>query len=167
MRSFILGVSALVSASALVFACSSSSSGGGTTPVDSGVSTTRPDAATSGTDSGGGGDDGGSMDPQINGCTTYVDHTADQEVDLQWDFGINQKADHCSKIKKGASVKWTGDFNAHPLDAHNGDANNPIAGAGANADGGASVTITFSNTGTFGYWCDIHMTAMQGAIIVE
>jgi plastocyanin len=107
------------------------------------------------------------MDPQLNGCTTYVDHTADKEVDLQWDFGIGQKPDHCSKIKAGSAVKWTGIFASHPLDAHGGDTPNPIANAGANADGGASVTITFPTAGTFGYWCDVHMTAMQGAIIVE
>jgi plastocyanin len=105
--------------------------------------------------------------PPLNGCTTYVDHTADKEVDLQWDFGIAQRPDHCSQIKVGSVVKWTGDFGTHPLDALGGDTPNPIAGAfmDAGGTGTTSIFIAFPNAGKFGYHCDVHAT-MLGAIEV-
>jgi plastocyanin len=160
MRSILVSLSIALSASGLALACSSSSSPTTEPGVDSGISTTRPDAATNNTT------DSGPAEPMQNGCTTYVDHTADPEVTLQWDFGISQKPDHCSMIKVGGKVTWMGDLGTHPVDAHGGDTPNPIAGAGPNSDGGSSVTVTFPNAGIYGYWCDVHMTAMQGAIYV-
>jgi plastocyanin len=167
---FVLVSAATVAAFA---ACSSSSSSPTTTGTDSGA-TTKPatddsgatqgtDAGTGGGDSGTGAGDSGSSEPAINGCTTYVDHTAGTEVDLTWDFTINSQPDHCSKIKLGTTVKWTGDFTTHPLEALNGDPANPINSAAAS---GGAATITFPVSGAYGYDCAAHKTAMQGAIIV-
>jgi plastocyanin len=153
-------LAALVACAAPICACSndngtppSERDGGERTFPESDGSIVVSDATTSAMDAG----------PPLNGCTTYVDHTTDKEVDLQWDFGIAQRADHCSKIKVGSVVKWTGDFNTHPLDAFGGDTPNPIANAFA--DAGASVLITFPTAGTFGYHCDVH-ASMLGAIEV-
>jgi plastocyanin len=133
--------------------------------TDSGLTNTgsfvQADAGTA-TDAG---EDGSPMDagPGVNGCTTYVDHTADAVVNLVWDFPIASAPDHCSKIKVGAAVKWTGNFGTHPLEAFNGDANNPISSN--DADGGPDVTITFPAAGAFGYNCAVH-ASMFGAVLV-
>jgi hypothetical protein len=131
--------------------------GGDGGEVESGV---EASAGDSGVDAG---------PPPIGGCTTFVDHTADLEVDLPWALGTIEAApDHCSMIKAGSVVKWTGSFTTHPLDAHGGDTPNPIAGAymDAGGAGGSDVLIAFPDPGTFGYYCDVHLTAMQGAIKV-
>jgi plastocyanin len=149
-----------------IAACSSSSSTTTPSGTDSGVNThpaTDDSGASTDTDSGSTSNtDSGTVDA-LNGCTTYVDHTADAVVNLAWDFPITSSPDHCSKIKVGAKVKWTGNFGKHPLDPFNGDANNPISSAAA--DGGPDVTITFPAAGSFGYHCGVH-ASMLGAIMV-
>jgi plastocyanin len=98
----------------------------------------------------------------IGGCTTFVDHTADPTVALTWGFSITSQADHCSKIKVGSKVTWTGDFGTHPLASKDGDSGNPITSSGVN---GGSVEIDFPTAGTFGYTCTVH-SQMIGAIEV-
>ncbi len=159
----------LVSASAIALgaACSSSSTTVNNTGTDSGVNThpaTDDSGAGGDTDSGGGDLDSGAIaDGGFNGCATYVDNTAKAEVDLVWDTSVANLPDHCSKIKVGNTVKFTGSFTSHPLVNFGGDTPNPIAGSGT-PDGG-SVTITFTTPGTFGYHCDNH-SIMIGAFVV-
>jgi plastocyanin len=99
----------------------------------------------------------GGTNSSPGGCTTFVDHTADAEVNLTWDFSITSQADHCSKIKIGSKVKWTGSFTTHPLA---GDG--PI---GTPSGSGGSAEITFPAAGTFAYHCNVH-SSMVGAIEV-
>jgi plastocyanin len=99
---------------------------------------------------------GGTTDSP-GGCTTFVDHTADAEVDLTWDFSITSQADHCSKIKIGSKVKWTGSFTTHPL-AGDGPIGMPNGSSG-------SAEVTFPAAGTFAYHCNVH-SSMVGAIEV-
>lgn len=104
----------------------------------------------------------------INGCTAYVDRTADDaDREIEWKVITPKPAEWCMKIKAGQSVVWratdAGGFNTHPLDPHNGDTGNPINAAGT----GDVTSHTFpEGNKTFGFWCTIHTTLMQGAIYV-
>ena len=130
------------------------------TPPDGGSA--RPDGGTARPDGGTGGPDAAAA---LNGCTTYVDHTAGNVLTLAWDFPIASDPNRCSKIKAGAKVTWTGGattFTTHPLAALGGTTPTPIAGK-TGTD--ASYTVTFPAAGTFGYVCTNHSN-MKGAILV-
>jgi hypothetical protein len=99
----------------------------------------------------------GGTDSSPGGCTSFVDHTADAEVSLTWDFSITSQADHCSKIKANSKVKWTGNFTTHPL-AGDGPIGTPNGSSG-------SAEVTFPAAGTFAYHCNVH-SQMVGAIQV-
>lgn len=121
-------------------------------------------AGTGGTTGTGGGS------TKVNGCdpTTAADHTADATTAVVFGGTTGLKyAPACIKIKKGHSVKWTGDFTAHPLSGGlDGakDAASPIT----EATTGMSQTITFPATGTFGFFCEVHFSSgMEGAVFVE
>jgi plastocyanin len=166
MRSLLFTLFSVATVSCLAYGCSSSSSGGGTTTgTDSGTVTGKDGGTGTGTDSGGGGsDDAGPA--ALNGCTSYADQTAGTEVDLTWGFTITTDPNHCSKIKAGTKVKWTGDFGTHPLGDFGGDTPNPIATTTVDDAGtSTSITVTFPNAGTFGYHCMVH-ASMMGAIEV-
>lgn len=118
--------------------------GTGTTTSTS-TSTATPDASTT------------SNPPALNGCTTYVDRTADTASrDITWGFSVASTPEACMKIKVGQTVTWKGDHTLHPLGAKGGDASNPIKEA---------ETITFAAAGSFGFVCTAHST-MTGAIVV-
>ena len=137
-------------AAALALGCSSSStSGGGGTDAGTGS-----DAAN---------DTGVAVDSGavLNGCTTFVDHTAAADArSLTWSLSISSSPDRCMKIKVGQSVTWNGSFTTHPLHDDGGDSPNPIS-----ASTSPTGPIAFAAAGTFGYICGVH-ASMNGAILV-
>lgn len=112
----------------------------------------------------------GSAPAAVNGCTSYVDMTADSAArTIKWDFSIASDTNRCMKVKVGQSVTFNGNFTAHPLVELGGDSPNPFSGAKALLkDAGLAsehTPITFATAGTFGYKCSIH-ASMTGAIVV-
>lgn len=106
----------------------------------------------------------------VNGCTSYVDLTADGAArSIKWDFSIANDPNRCMKVKVGQSVTFTGNFTTHPLVELGGDSPNPFSGAkGLLKDAGQAgenTPVTFPTAGTFGYKCAIH-ASMTGAIVV-
>ena len=107
----------------------------------------------------------------INDCTlmSALDRTelADQRV---VDFGGTLYTPKSMKIHVGQSVTWSGDFGFHPLrpglivnGVRTAQANNPIPPT----SNGASVRVTFTTAGQYGYYCDNHWdVGMRGAIFV-
>ena len=152
-----LPIASLLVSLALVACSSSTTTGDGGT--DSGTDSTSPPPppppppppGDSGTDAP------VTPDPPLNGCTTYVDLTADAaKREIPWDFPVTSAPEHCMKIKVGQTVKWNGNRNTHPLAASGGDSPNPITDAD---------TVTFPKAGVFGYICSAHPN-MKGAIVV-
>ncbi len=98
----------------------------------------------------------------LNGCETFVDHTADAAVNIEWTRPLDD-ANKCSKIKAGTVVTWTGSFSAHPLNSKGGTSPTPIAlfsdGAAANH------AVTFDAVGDYGFICTKH-SDMTGVIQV-
>ena len=121
--------------------------------TDSGSDATASD---SGTDSGG---DAG----LVNGCTTFVDMTADGGV-ITGPNGPqpSQYQPNCVHIKTGQSVTWNSKFSNHPLQPSGGTTPTPITLTNT----GTTVTFSFPNAGTFGYHCQVHPGMMFGAVEV-
>lgn len=146
---------------ALGTACSSdstttdggTSSTGTTTSTSTGTSTatgttTTPTGTTTGTTPPG---------PALNGCTNYVDKTADAASrEITWGFSVSSTPEACMKIKVGQTVTWNGNLGTHPIGTKGGDSPSPITNA---------ATAKFDKAGTFGYVCTAHAN-MQGAIVV-
>lgn len=61
------------------------------------------------------------------------------------------------QVRTGQTVRWEGNFTAHPLNASEGDAPNPIA-----SHAGSGV-VTFPQPGIYGFKCAFHFE-MAGAI---
>jgi hypothetical protein len=162
-------ISILAAFSLLALACSSdettSTTDAGTT-ADTGALPT--DAGTP-TDSGTPSDSGSSVDasppvdaatpngPAINGCTQYVDRTADAASrTLVWSFSIANAPERCMIVKAGQTVTFQGDLAIHPLAAKGGDAPSPITNV---------ASVKFANAGSFGYVCTNH-PSMTGVVYV-
>jgi len=139
-------------ASLLGTGCSSDSTtgDGGTSSTSTSTSTgTTPTATSTGTAPTG---------PELNGCKTYTDRTADAaKREITWGFSVSSTPEACMKIKAGQSVTWTGDLGLHPLGPKGGDATTPITNTN---------TVQFDKAGTFGFVCTAH-DKMQGVILVE
>jgi plastocyanin len=171
MRSLLFTLFSVATVSFL--ACSSSSTTSTPTDaggVDTGV-TTNPVDAGGGTDADNNQDTGPAP---LNGCAMFTDNTANTNTDIVWGFSVTSDANHCSRIKAGTTVTWTGDFVTHPLVAFGGDTPSPLPAdqnatpgdVDASTDGGSpTITITFPTAGTFGYHCFVH-ASMLGAIEV-
>lgn len=187
-------------ASMSFFACSSDSTSSpskdaGVTDgegVDTGAFTTRPDAASddsgSVADTGTSQDTGTGTDGAVPACTAdfagcveadagvdggaaqFVDNgAADAMIDFGGSVGLAYSP-KCLKIKAGQKVMWMGDFSFHPLSPA---ACNPSGGDTIPAtSSGTSTTVTFTKTGTYGYYCQVHgapggsASAMNGVIVV-
>jgi plastocyanin len=109
--------------------------------------------------------------PGGGSCITWVDHTNDADVRLTWDLTIRMNPDRCTIIRAGSTVRWSGNFDVHPLEPFGGDVPNPIPNSvGADSglpDGGApTIVVAFPEAGTFGYNCENHPAIMSGAITV-
>jgi plastocyanin len=105
----------------------------------------------------------------VNGCdpATAEDHTADSSVTIMFPVGGLKYSPACIKIAKGSSVTFSGSFMNHPLSGGTSgtpDASSPIT----HTMTGTSADFTFSEAGTFPYYCDFHFSSgMEGAIFVE
>ena len=114
--------------------------------------------------------DGGTANPDaaaaLNGCATYVDHTANSTFVLSWDAPLNMDANRCSKVKVGTKVIFLGVPSVFsvkdPIAARGGDTPTPIAGYdGPDSD----YTVTFPTAGTFGFGSTTH-APQTGVILV-
>jgi len=132
-----------------------------------GSSDTGGDDTTTSTSSGTGGGTQGT-----NGCVDSMaeDHTAEQSVTITStpSFTYTPK---CIVIHTGTSVTFNSAFATHPLvggtlegGTKMPDASSPIKPQTT----GTSATFMFPNTGTFGYYCNVHaISGMTGAIFVK
>jgi plastocyanin len=105
----------------------------------------------------------------LNGCTlaTATDFTAvaNRTVEM-FDDAYTPK---CIRITVGQDVTWNGDLSAHPLapgrltgGGIQPQAGNPIPPT----NDGASVTVAFTATGEWAFYCPIHLPGMTGAVFV-
>jgi plastocyanin len=148
----------------LAWACSDSTTSP-STPADAGTT-----SSSSGSSSGAPVDSGADTGGALNGCTTFVDRTADDaERNLKWDLDIAQAPARCMKIKVGQSLKLSADgsftpadLGAHPVEALGGDEPSPFTDPGVDAAG----NVVFDKAGSFGFGCEVHGTAMTGVILV-
>jgi plastocyanin len=129
-----------------------------------------------GSGSGGGngnGGAGGGAPQDVNGCSASgaKDETASSNVTVTFGSSLTYSP-ACIKIKKGSKVTFSGDFTLHPLQAGtvdtsemmHPDASSPIK----ETNTGMSKAFTFSDSGTFGYYCENHFSVgMKGAVVVE
>jgi hypothetical protein len=110
-------------------------------------------------------DAGTSTAPQVNGCTDYIDYTDPSMAGMTptvqpWMEPLTPTKNGCLKVKAGTSVTWSPKPSpGHPLVPHPADPNSPIKSDNAE-------TVSFPCAGTFGFWCNNHMTEMQGVIWV-
>jgi plastocyanin len=138
--------------------------GGSTGHAGSGGST---GTAGSGGSSVGGAGGGSASFTSVQPCPNMSDYTAGTTISFA-NFAYSPK---CLKVTKGASVTFSGDFTMHPLrpSAKRGiTSGNPITATST----GTSMSFTFSNSGVYAYFCNIHGpaddgTGMEGAIWVE
>src|SRR5688500_14466950 len=156
-----LVVAVVLSLASFALACSDST----TSP------STATDAGSSSSSSGSTSQDSGADTgpAALNGCTTFVDHTADDATrNLKWDLGVPQAPERCMKIKVGQSVKLSqdgaftpADLGTHPPKALGGDTPSPFTDPGVDAAG----NILFDQAGTFGFGCSVH-ASMRGVLLV-
>lgn len=114
-------------------------------------------------------DGGVNPGPGTNGCTTFVDRTAeDARRVIRWSTLLPTTAERCLKIRKGQAVTFSrekedagADFRMHPLMASGGDSPTPIPSGLVAATG----QIEFPDAGTFGFACAKHPN-VTGAILV-
>jgi plastocyanin len=104
---------------------------------------------------------------EINGCTaaSFMDATGglDQRTLIWGPASLFDPLKKCIKVKVGQTVRWAGDFTAHPLVQDEGTTPTPIAGKSGGGVG--SYDVEFTAVGTFGYLCTEH-GSMTGAIYV-
>ena len=99
----------------------------------------------------------------LNGCTTFIDQTADTAArTIDW---VRSVGTVCYRIKKGQTMTWNPkdtSFSAHPLRLDAGSMGSPIVNQ---STGSTPFGATFAATGTFGFSCGFHPD-MMGAISV-
>ncbi len=106
----------------------------------------------------------------VNGCT------GDSAMDLSGSTAVTitdisawvVPHSACIIVSQGTAVTWQGDFDTHPLVGGTSpatDPTSPITQAGSTS-GTADATITFSATGAFPYFCDVHTNTMLGVVYV-
>ena len=106
----------------------------------------------------------------INGCegSSADDETGSTAVTITNSSAWEVPHSACIIVSQGTAVTWKGDFDEHPLVGGVSPATapgSPITQAGSTS-GTADATITFSATGRFPYFCDVHQTNMLGVVYV-
>lgn len=104
----------------------------------------------------------------VNGCTRTgaTDLTAAGATRTIEEQGIAYMP-KCIRIKAGQSVTWNADFASHPLSSGT-PAGGPQAGSPiTTTTAGSTKSFTFPAAGVFGFYCQVHVTAMMGAVYVE
>lgn len=96
----------------------------------------------------------------VNGCTTFEDHTGGPFTITFTDFAYTPR---CTKVSVGQPITFSGDFTFHPLSETCG----PVD-AIPRKTSGSTETVTFTTAGTYGFQCDRHHATndMVGAIQV-
>jgi plastocyanin len=100
----------------------------------------------------------------LQGCglSDFVDHTADVGPVAVTPWDTSSSVPRCIKIKTGQTVTWASST-MHPLIAQgNGTTPSPIPSTPMST----AASIVFPNVGSYGFWCDVHMSIMEGAILV-
>lgn len=173
-----------------LYACSSDDDGGTDVEPDGGVADAGPkdsgsppvedsgsDASLPGTD-GGEGDAGEDASEEIPiRCTQAEfdqaasvpnggDYTGQLSVEISFptDAQPAQYTNRCIKVKFGTEVTFKGNFEAHPLEPAGGNTPTPIPTTPSVPNG--ILTVKMTNTGTFGFQCQVHPSMMFGAIQV-
>jgi len=107
---------------------------------------------------------------EVNGCVaaSAVDLRAETAVTITDIDAWEVPHSACIIVSQGTAVTWQGNFDTHPLVGGTSpltDLGSPITQAGS-ASGTDDATITFSATGPFPYFCDVHQTNMLGVVYV-
>jgi plastocyanin len=178
-RATLLGLFAVLSATASLTACGGDTTGSTSTGAGGGsggsttTSTTSTTATTTATSSASG--TGGSGPTLINGCdlAKLEDHTMDATVEIKFGDAIGLLySPPCIKVKSGTKVTFTGNLDIHPLAggevivgmAASPDPASPIK----NTITGATVSFTIASAGSYPYFCTEHYSAgMKGLVVAE
>jgi len=127
-------------------------------------------AGDGGSPPAGGGDEGGAPAGLVNGCdlASAEDQTDVAMVDIDWK---NPLGVTCIRVAAGTTVNWNvtapSTFGAHPLaggESNSGSEAGPITSSDQT---GATASVTFATAGDFPFFCEIHLSTMQGVIYVE
>ena len=107
---------------------------------------------------------------EINGCmgTSARDETGSATVTITDISAWEVPHSACIIVSQGTAVTWQGNFDEHPLVGGTSplmDPGSPVTQAGSTS-GTDDATITFSATGVFPYFCDMHATTMLGVVYV-
>lgn len=107
----------------------------------------------------------------VNGCTEAeaVDMTGMASVTVTDIAAWVVVHSACVRVSANTEVTWQGDFTIHPLAGGatpNRDDASPISMLNANS-GTADASVTLDTPGAYPYFCEIHLTTMQGVIYVE
>ena len=126
-----------------------------------GEASTQAGAGSDAAGQAGAGDSPVDAIPDFNGCTAsdYEDQSAADALRI---IGIATQGltftPPCLTIKAGQTVRWEGSLSAHPIAPGNPD--DPEAGSAENpileTSSGQSVEFTFTDAGTFPYYCELH-----------
>ena len=98
---------------------------------------------------------------------TADDQTGSATVDIDWKLSTQE----CIRVSVGTVVNWNvtapSTFASHPLaggDVNDGSDPGPITDSDQT---GATASVTFETAGEFPFFCEIHLSSMQGVIYVE
>jgi hypothetical protein len=121
--------------------------------------------ALGGCGSSGTGSNGAAANGLTNGCDAAMatDMTNQSTVTLTWSLPHHE----CILIRKGTTVKWSGNFQAHPLVGGITPDQDPASPITAATPANGEVSVTFANAGEFPYFCVVHTSQMEGVVYVE
>jgi plastocyanin len=107
---------------------------------------------------------------EVNDCDAAraVDRRGETAVTITAISAWDDPHGACIVVSPGTEVTWKGNFDDHPLvggESPATDPGSPITQAGSTS-GTADATITFSATGLFPYFCDLHRMTMLGVVAV-
>ncbi len=110
----------------------------------------------------------------LNGCTyaTAIDLTATAMPTINFPGATLMYSPACIRIHAGQTVTFDADsgstFANHPLRPGDGATRTTQTGTPiTNVDTGTTMTFTFPDPGTWGYYCNFHAPSMAGAIYVD
>ena len=108
---------------------------------------------------------GGNAAGLVNGCDAAqaTDMTAQTTVDLTWTLPHHE----CILVRKGTTVRWDGDFQVHPLAGGEAPDQDPASPISAATPAGNVESVTFAQAGEFPYFCQVHVSQMQGVVYVQ
>lgn len=143
---------------------SSSNSSGQSTSNAGSTSSSSADASSASSSSSGGG-------AMLNGCDPATATDLTNQANVTITFPGFAYSPPCIKVTAGTTVTFSGAFNFHPLrggaavgGVGTPDPNSPIKAT----DAGTSAAFTFPAAGSFGYYCNVHVSGgMMGAIFVQ